>query len=242
MFEQDQKSRKKLIDGLCKLSRILMILILIRCGCLLVSEGLGNASLANSFSGIRDSIQNFFLPAGGATGPKSWLMGLLYLFWGLPFYPTLRGFLGIPGILVWIALRLLIRHLHGTLRVRKVVTSLRDNVEKIEEPKHGKDTPLEKIRRNQILVRVISTPAAPVTIDEICDLRDTVEWNISAALQKEGLQIQFNHCDFRLCLQGEDPVIYLGNEKIQALTAMEPVLLRGTEDKQPLVYVMRLEG
>ncbi|MGI6013488.1 MAG: hypothetical protein ACOX7K_04300 [Oscillospiraceae bacterium] len=241
MFEQEQNFRKKLILWLCKLSRILMIFILIRCVCLLISEGLGNASLAASFSGIRESIQNFFLPQGGATGPKSWLMGLLYLFWGLPFYPALRTFLGIPGILVWIALQLLIRHLRGTLRVRNVVTNLRDNFEKLEEPKHGKDTLLEKIRHNQILVRVISTPVAPVTIDEICDLRDTVEWNISAALQKEGLQVQFNNCDFRLCLQGEEPVIYLGNERIQALTEKEPVMLRGTEDKQPLVYVMRLE-
>lgn len=241
MFEQDQASRKKWIDRLCKINRILLLLILFRCFCLLVSEGLGNASLANSFSGIRDSIQTFFLPEGGATGPKSWIMGLLYWFWSLSFYPTLRGFLGIPGILVWIALFLFIRHLRGTLHVRKMVTSFRDNVEKIEEPKHGKDTELEKIRRSQILVRVISTPAAAVTIDEICDLHDTVEWNISAALQKEGLQVQFNHCDFRLCLQGEEPVIYLGNEKIQALTAMEPVMLRGSEDKQPQVYVMRLE-
>lgn len=242
MFEQNQKSRKVLINGLCKLSRVLMILILIRCGCLLVSEGLGNTALANSFSGIRDTIQNFFLPPGGATGPKSWLMGLLYLFWSLPFYPALRAFLGIPGILVWIALRCLIRHLRGTLRVRKVVTNLRDNMEKLEEPRHGKDTALEKIRHNQILIRVISTPAAPVIMDEICDLRNAVEWNISATLRKEGLQIQFNNCDFRLCLQGEEPVIYLGNEKIQALTAAEPVMLRGSEEKQPLVYVMRLEA
>lgn len=241
MFAQDQNFRNKLIRGLTTLSRLLIILIFVRCFCLLIADGLGNPALANATAGIRDGIKSFFLLPEGATGPKAWLMSLLYAFWAMPFYPALRTFLGIPGILVWIGLQVLIRYLHGKFRVRDVVTTVRDTVEKVEEPKHGKDTPLEKFRRSQILIRVISPPSAPVTIDEICDLRRTVEWNISKTLQKEGLQVQFNQCDFRLCLQNDEPVIYLGSERIQALTAEAPVMLRATDTQQPLVYVMLLE-
>lgn len=242
MFTKNQKFRKKCIDGLSKLSRILLILIIFRCICLLIADGLGNASLAEAFAVIRDPIKTFFLPPEGATGLKALLMRLLYTFWGLSFYTTLRSFLGIPAILIWIGLHVLIRYLHGKFRVRDVVTTVLDTVERVEEPKHGKDTPLEKFRRSQILIRVISTPSAPLTIDEVCNLRDIVEWNISKTLQEEGLQVQFNNCDFRLCLQDDEPVIYLGSEKIQSLTVDTPVMLRDTENKQPLVYVMRLEG
>ena len=240
MLIKNQPLRSKLIQKLTSFSKLLLILILIRCTCLLIADGLGIPALANATSGIRETITGFFLPPEGASGPKAWLLGLLSLFWSLPFYPAVRAFLGIPAILIWIGLQVLLAFLRGKFHPRDMVTTVRDTIEKAEEPKHGKDTPLEKLRRSQVLIRIISAPAAPVMIDEVCDLNRDMEWNISKTLQKIGLQVQFDNADFRLCLQNNEPVIYLGSERIQALTAAAPVMLRTIDTQQPMVYVMRL--
>lgn len=242
MSVQNQNFREKLSQALSNLSSILLILILVRCICLLIADGLGITALANATAGIREGITGFFLPPEGAAGPKAWLMSLLYAFWAMPFYPPLRAFLGIPAILVWIGLQILIRWLNGKFHPRDAFNTMRDTMESMESHRHGKDTPLEKLRRSQILVRVISTPSAPLIIDEICDLRRIAEWNISKTLQKEGLQVQFGNSDFRLCLQNEEPVIYVGSEKIQTLTVDAPIMLRAADTQQPIVYVMLLEN